>query len=171
MSFNKNATKRLSLVAGISRESTEITDIVNELVKEYLCGILRQAAIICSFTGKRTILVNDIQFLSQVCGNIPKIICPNNLSKITQVSIKNIISNGYAVYTCKKPFFGLVRGLLDEMGNRHLRLGKNVVPLLQYLTEQEIISIMIKAKILMELDGRDTLLLRDMSAIIKLRKS
>ena len=111
MSFNKNATKRLSIIAGINRESRDVTNIINLIVQEYISTIIRQALSVVLFAGRKTILVEDVRFLHRVCPNRAKVSCPTNLDKLSKLcinpeDIKMVLvgTKSYALYTLKRPF-------------------------------------------------------------------
>lgn len=169
MSFNKNACKRLSIVAGIERESKDVMVYVNILTSEYLETLLYRITQIISLSSKKTINVNDIKFLSVICQEYPQVACPESFTKLVQVYIdSDLVREGgsFALYTLKKPFETFVRDVLARL-NPDLRFGKNSLLLIQYLTEQYIISLMRNANVFMKLDNRDTLFAKDLEALKK----
>lgn len=174
MSFNKNATKRLSIIAGINRESRDVTNIINHTVQEYLNTIIRQVLSVVLFAGRKTILVKDVRFLHRVCPNQIQIACPTNLEKLSKlcintVDIKMVLggTKSYALYTLKKPFSKYVRNIITELSELDIRVGKNVMTLLQTMTEQHIINIMNRAATYTIRDNRDTLLPLDIETALK----
>ncbi len=178
MSFNKNASKRLSIIAGIDRESRKVTDIINKLVHEYLTKTLHNAISVVLFSGRKTLIVDDLRFLSRICPEYPQVACPTNLAKLLQVCIKTtdletVLSGhkGYPLYTLKNPFNNLVRDITQGLSREEIRIGKNVVPLLQNMTEQYIIRIMTRAATYTLRDNRDTLLPRDIENTLRIVKN
>nr|QBK88136.1 MAG: histone-like protein [Marseillevirus LCMAC202] len=174
MSFNKNASKRLSVIAGINRESREIADIINSIVHEYLTKTLGNAIKVVLFSGRKTLIVDDLRFLSRICPDYPQVACPTNLAKLAKVCIesKDIEAvlrgyKGYSLYTLKRPFNNLVRGLAHELCRADIRIGKNVIPLLQNMTEHQIIKIMNQAATYTIRDNRDTLLPKDIETALR----
>lgn len=175
MSFNKNASKRLSIIAGVERESRDITDIINSISQKYLFTLLNQLVNIILYSGRKTISVHDVRFLPQLCPEYPYIACATTLTKMTKLRIKrddleDVLRQrkGYSVYTLKKPFESLVRDIIHKLHDEEIRLGKNVVQLLQNLTEHHIIDIMNRAATYTIRDKRDTLLPRDINTVLKI---
>ena len=174
MSFNKNASKRLSIIAGIDRESREITNVINDIVQNYLDRILKQLINVVLFSSRKTITVDDIRFLPQICPNQPNIATADNLNSLTKTFIQKDLNEilcgrkGYAIYTLKKPFDNLVRETTLNLFQDEVRIGKNVVALLQHMTEHHVITIMNHAATYTVRDNRDTLLLKDIETTLKI---
>ena len=166
MSISKNACKRLSIVAGVHREEHQIIDHCNILIEKYIQKIVSDVANIVIFSGKKTITVSDVKMLC-VLSKYPQIVCPTNLDKLVNhcTNDEDLQSRkDYPLYTLRKPFEDCVRSFLREFD---LRIGKNVITLLQTLTEHYIIVIMSRAKKIAE--PRETLLLRDLKKAVILR--
>nr|QBK87602.1 MAG: histone-like protein [Marseillevirus LCMAC201] len=169
MSFNKNASKRLSIIAGIKRGSHGVTDIIKDVARDYLTKILRSTINIVLFSGRKTLLVEDLRFLSRICLESPQVACPTNLVKLAKVCIKpkDIEAvlygyRGYSLYTLKKPFNKLVRDIIHELYREEIRIGKNVTLLLQNMTEHHIIKVMNHAA---TYSNRNTLLAKDIETL------
>ena len=171
MSFNKNACKRLSIIAGLSRENNEITNIINKLVYKYVHGIIHSLLQIISYCDKKTITVADVKLLMSIknVGDITSIVCVDDLSKLMHIKTKqtdlfHILdgkSKGYNIFTLKSPFNNLIKGICKEILNNESNIphiGKNVNVLLQSLTENYIIMVMNRGTAGI---SRETLLLRD----------
>ncbi len=175
MSFNKNAAKRLCTVAGINRESREITDIINRIVKTYLTTTLRRVINVVLFSGRKTVVVEDIRFLHRICPDQPWVASPSNLEKLSKICMnrEDIVeilqgTKGYAIYTLKRPFNQLTREIIRELSESNIRIGKNVMLLLQNMTEQHVITIMNRAATYTTRDNRDTLLPLDIETVLKI---
>lgn len=173
MSFNKNASKRLSIIAGIDRESREITDIISNISHNYLTKLLKRLINVVLFAGRKTIAVDDIRFLSQICPDQPTVACPSNLSNLTkactvQSDLEEVLrgKRGYTNYTLKKPFNNLVRSITRDLYREEIRIGKNVVSILQSMTEQHIVTVMNHAATYTIRESRGTLLPRDIETAL-----
>ena len=165
MAFNKNACKRLSIIAGIDRESNKILNIIDEIVNTFLVKILRRVINVVIFSGRKTITIEDLQFLHLLCSEYPPIVCPTNLYKLLTMckDTNDVLSKkeGYTLFTLKKPFDQLVRKIVRELFTQEIRISKNVSLLLQTMTEHHVITIMNRARTYISRENRDTLLLRD----------
>ena len=159
MSFNKNASKRLSIVAGIDRTSRDILDYINCVTGEYIKTYLERLVYILVFTNRKTVMVEDIRILSHICREYPHIICSDTLS------VKKDI-----IHTLHKPFEDMIRDIIKTI-NPEIRLGKNTVTLLQNLVEHYIIKLMSIGSLFMRSDRRDTLLLKDLENAEKILKN
>ena len=178
MSFNKNAAKRLCTVAGINRESREITNIINRIVKTYLTTTLRCIVNVVLFSGRKTILIEDVRFLHRICPDQSWVASPSKLEKLSKscMNKKDIAeilrgTKGYAIYTLKRPFNQLVRKIIHELSEPDIRIGKNVMALLQNMTEYHIITIMNRAATYTDRDNRDTLLPLDIETVLTVIKN
>ena len=167
MSFNKNACKRLGTIAGVNRESMEITDTVRHIVDDYLTTLIYNVIQVVRYSGRKTITVDDIRFLSQIT-DLPNITYANNLTILTKMCVNsndmlNVLQgySGYTIYTQKKPFAELVREIVHDSCKDDLRIGKNVTLLLQNLVEHKIIRLFNRGAEFMKSCNRDTLLAKD----------
>lgn len=177
MSFNKNSSKRLSILAGVERGSRELTDIINKIVKQYLHDIIYNLIQIVLFTGRKTITTDDFKILSKISPIYPNIIVANDLSKLTRLCIdtQDILTvmncnSGYNVYTLKNPFNNYIREITRDLCEEEIRLGKNVVILLQNMVEHHLITIMNQAITYTNGDNRDTLLSKDIEIVLDLNR-
>jgi len=172
MSFNRNACKRLSFIAGIERESNEICDLIMENVDKYLYKLLDKLITLILYSDRKTITVNDIRFIHTIDNNYPNIIIPNNFSKFIKnyTNDKDIhnINHSYAIYTLKTPFQNLVKAHLKRIASEDIRIGKDVLIVLQNITEQFIINILKQAYLFTQLSKRETLLIRDIELALKI---
>lgn len=171
MSFNKNACKRLSIIAGITRENKDITTIISDIVHSFLDRMIYNLIQILNFCNRRTITVQDLQFLLKLDNQF--IICPEQLTKLIRMCTdkKDLDAvlrgdSGYKVYTLRKPFNNLVFEICKDYTTDPPHFAKNVMILLQILTEDLIIKTMNRAGIVMY--NRDTLLIRDLELAMKL---
>lgn len=171
MAFNKNACKRLSIIAGINRESSKVVDIVDQIVQTFLVKTLRRVINVVIFSGRKTITVDDLRFLSHVCPDQLQIACPQSLSKMMSMckDTNRVMSGkeGYALFTLKKPFEQLIRKITRELCTDEIRIGKNVSLLLQTMTEHHVITIMNRAATYTARSGRETLLPRDIRNVLR----
>jgi histone H3/H4 len=171
MAFNKSACKRLSIIAGINRESNKIMDIIDEIVNTFIIKTLRCLTNIVLFSGRKTITIRDLQFLPLICPEYSHIACPMNLDKLLKMCkiTTDILcgEKGYALFTLKKPFNELIHKILREQSTEEIRIGRNVGLLLQTMTEHHIITIMNRAGSNIAIENRDTLLLRDIENAIR----
>lgn len=168
MSFNKNASKRLCTVAGIDRESCDIVYIIDDIARTYIDKLLQTLVTIVLFSGRKTIKVDDIRFLSQICPDQSTVVCSTNFSSmVTMCTSKQDIEQamyghkGYAMYTVKKPFDCLVRDIVRKLYNEEIRIGKNVAQLLQNMTEQYVINVLSQSATYTRRYNRETLLALD----------
>ena len=167
MAFNKNSSKRLCFIAGIQRESSDIIEEINNIAESYIKNIIKKTQYICFLSNKKTILISDICFLSQIDDTIPKIIYSDKLGSFIKTRMKknDIIdviegNKGYNVFTVKNSFNIIVKKILDE-NNSSIKLGKNVLILIQNLTEQYIIKLLNISFNIMKRNNRHTVLLKD----------
>lgn len=159
MSFNKNASKRLSIVAGIDRTSRDILYEINYITIEYIETYLKRLINILVFANRKTVTVDDMCILPYICKEYPHIICSNTLS------LKKDI-----IHTLHKPFEDMVRDIIKTT-NPEIRLGKNTVILLQNLAENYIVKLMRTGSLFMKSDRRDTLLPKDIDNAHKILKN
>jgi histone H3/H4 len=156
MSFNKSACKRLNIAAGVERSSTELPKFISKIVDEYISSLLEKLINIANFAGRKTIVLQDVTILGKLSNKYKIIICPNNYSILVKTNTE------YSLFTVKKPFEQKVRSIIEPF---QLRMGKNVILLLQNMTEQYIITIIQKANIFTKNSQRDTLLPKDIESV------
>jgi histone H3/H4 len=166
--LNKNACKRLCRAAGIPRASNDIQDIINVICNKFLKITLARLVQLVLYTNKKTIILDDIKFLSNICPDHPKIVMASNFNKKILMTIKKDIIY-YKIYTLKGSFNIMIRELLYEISNnKDIRFGKDVVIVLQHLTEQYIITILKSCHIHMKQNNRDTLLVKDINSTLQI---
>lgn len=157
MSFNKNACKRLCSVVNIKRESNDIHIIINNIVNNYITNIIKAICKIVSFCGRKTITKDDINIFHKI-HNI-NLIYPDNISKIfnSNTNSQKVIESNryYSLYTLKKPFDNMIRNIINDI-HSELCVGKDVIILLQSITEDYIINILKKSYVYKNKEGNLT---------------
>jgi len=170
MAFNKNSSKRLSIIAGINRESSDVIEIINTIAETYIHNIIKKTKHILIFTTKKTLSTTDIGILAELDNTFPQIICNDSLNELMETRMTNNdlhdVLNGeksYNIYTVKKSFNNLVRKIIAIEFNEKIKIGKNVIVLLQNMTEQFIIILMNNALDIMNYNKHDTLVAKDIA--------
>jgi len=124
---------------------------------------------------------NNIKFIN---GFLIPYIHPTLLLKIEQTkpkkkskkdppilrNIKKFQKHGYKLTLCKTSFITLVKNIIDGKFHKNVRLSPNIITVLQYLVEADMIELLFKANLLTLHSERVQLLERDvifMSQIIK----
>lgn len=149
MVLNINSVKRLCTLAGVSRISHENVELLNNLLSQHLRRLLLRLIELTNFCKLKTIGIAEIRFLTQICPNQPTILCSSELSQLC---------------IPKKPFEILVRKIAFGF-DPEIRFGKNVITLLQGMTEYYLIDILSKAKLV---SSKETLTTNDISRVFKI---
>lgn len=165
--FNTNTIKRLASLAGINRQNKDVRNYINNIADDYLNQLLKRVLNIVVYAGRKTICVEDVQFLSNICPQYPKIIASDNTDKLTVVYILNAQGSRHCVRSRKKTFNTYIRTRINDLSMEEMRIGKNVSVIIQSLIEQYIVSVLKKAARLLRYQERETLLVRDLQCIFE----